>query len=390
MRLEVLVDSEDPLIFPLNKPKIVIGSSETCDIVLNTSGVSRKHMIVQVEGENFYVIDQGSTNGSYINEERLVPGRRVEFTSFFPVRLGDNVLLTLLSDEEAGDQSLSSFTIPVRESQPVKTVGSETTMISLKDLQAKSTETLVKKRQETLVRKKVASKPAPKKNDDKSRMRVVKVVALLMLGAAAYYNFFFIERTSTVTQVEKVEEISPEDLPAPVAAPAPFAKVDSADFLAKNRFIGMLNDLKCTIDLEKSLCDSVAGAGIAPWGVVQIGSSIGIMVDGSSFFTEARSFFKDLPANAPLTPELESKLYFVAHLLFIQKAWPKDFNFEPYKDLKLFVALFNNPTEVGTVAAYAPETLKKLTEVLKPQILESAKRFGVQRLDFLNVYFSHY
>ena len=101
MRLEVLVVNGDVQVFPLNRPKIIIGSGESSDIVLKTEGVSRKHVFVLVEDDQYYVVDQGSTNGTFINEERLQPGKKVEFTSFFPVRLGENVLLTLLSDDES-------------------------------------------------------------------------------------------------------------------------------------------------------------------------------------------------------------------------------------------------------------------------------------------------
>ena len=170
MRLEVLVGNSDPQIFPLNRPKILIGSHEGCDIILQADGVSRKHLIVTIEDDNYFVTDQGSVNGSFINDERLVPGRRVEFTSFFPVRIGDNILITLLSDEEASDigftSELNNFVkeeISKPAAKPSTSYSSSlqdaTRAISLKDLQQTKTENLIKKRTESLNKKKSSAQP---------------------------------------------------------------------------------------------------------------------------------------------------------------------------------------------------------------------------------------
>jgi pSer/pThr/pTyr-binding forkhead associated (FHA) protein len=103
MRLEISIEHEKNRIYPLNKLKnsvLTIGSHHDCDIQLSVEGVSRRHIQIITQGEEFFALDLGSTNGSYINEERLMPGQKVPFTSFFPIRLGAFVLLTLLSDED--------------------------------------------------------------------------------------------------------------------------------------------------------------------------------------------------------------------------------------------------------------------------------------------------
>jgi pSer/pThr/pTyr-binding forkhead associated (FHA) protein len=68
MRIEILVDgSEEPQIYPINKQKLVLGSGETCDVIIPSEQISRKHLIIAAEGDSYFVIDQGSTNGSFIN-----------------------------------------------------------------------------------------------------------------------------------------------------------------------------------------------------------------------------------------------------------------------------------------------------------------------------------
>ena len=64
MRIEILVDNGEPKIYPLDRPKIVVGSHESCDIVIDNTGISRKHLVIVVRDEKYFVADQGSMNNS--------------------------------------------------------------------------------------------------------------------------------------------------------------------------------------------------------------------------------------------------------------------------------------------------------------------------------------
>lgn len=404
MRLEIIVDNEEPLIFPLKKSTIFIGASASCDIVLNTSGVSRKHVAVVNESDNFYVIDQGSTNGSYINEERLVPGRKVEFTSFFPVRLGDNVLLTLLSDEDS-HEGFINLVLPAPEAEKPDLSASRsesTTMISLKDLKSASTEGLVKKRKENIARRKTqAAKPAPMKSKDKSRMLSTQIMAFLLIGVAFYYNFYMIEPVveeapAVVGEVTKAQEVLPA---TPAVAPG-VAKIDPSDYVAKSIIPGMIHDLKCTSDLEKYLCGAITGANVNPYGVVQIGSTVVVMVDGSPYFARASKIIEKTPPRfAPSSdpalpptqvPPSQKDFDSVVHALFVAKAVPADLNVELLKDFKIFIALFKSQTEVSSVAPLTPEALMKLKTQLNDKDLQRADEKGKAVLFYLDFLISPY
>lgn len=148
MHLEISIENEQPLVFPLNKPRLLLGSHESCDIVIRQKNISRKHLVIVSKNLSYYVVDQNSTNGSFLNDVKLVPGTEVELTTFFPLRLGNKVLVTLNSSEaeleappedaEKPDNSLRNF---------FKEEAQETTkMISLKDLNKASTAKLVKKK----------------------------------------------------------------------------------------------------------------------------------------------------------------------------------------------------------------------------------------------------
>lgn len=68
------VDAVKAHTIPLNRKKLIIGVAEGCDIVLpRDAGVSRVHAKIYFNEKDrqFYVQDQGSSNGTYLNEVRL-------------------------------------------------------------------------------------------------------------------------------------------------------------------------------------------------------------------------------------------------------------------------------------------------------------------------------
>ncbi len=56
----------------INRSRSLVGSSETCDIVLKDSTISGVHAILEIKGNNFKLYDMNSENGSYINNEKIV------------------------------------------------------------------------------------------------------------------------------------------------------------------------------------------------------------------------------------------------------------------------------------------------------------------------------
>lgn len=71
-----------------NKNEITIGRGSSNDISIKAEGVSRVHLKVVDESGEFFVIDQGATNGTFINDEKLEAQAKIPFNTFFPVQLG--------------------------------------------------------------------------------------------------------------------------------------------------------------------------------------------------------------------------------------------------------------------------------------------------------------
>lgn len=58
--------------YSLNAPSIVLGRSSDADILIDDTGVSRRHLEIRTGPGSAQAIDLGSTNGSYVNGQKIV------------------------------------------------------------------------------------------------------------------------------------------------------------------------------------------------------------------------------------------------------------------------------------------------------------------------------
>ncbi len=184
MRLEVLADSKGAVIYVLNRPEIYIGSTENNDIVISSAEISKKHLkIIVTDDQKCFVIDQGSTNGSFINDERLVPGKREEFKIFSSMRLGDKVLLTLLDKDKGELPELPLRDQFVEENKFVIADEDKTRVISLKTLQKTKTEKVRKKRLKKL-EKEIKKKKQVRTDKNILNKAIVTAIVVIAFGFA--------------------------------------------------------------------------------------------------------------------------------------------------------------------------------------------------------------
>ena len=70
---------------------VTIGRSRTNDILLSDPKVSRSHALVRCLGDgNYYLIDMGSTNGTFVNKKRVVTPQPLAPSD--KIHIGDHVL----------------------------------------------------------------------------------------------------------------------------------------------------------------------------------------------------------------------------------------------------------------------------------------------------------
>ena len=70
----------------VDSPVTVLGRGAEADVVVDDSGVSRRHAEIHIEGDRVRVIDLGSTNGTRVNGTTVTtswlhPGDRIDMGS---------------------------------------------------------------------------------------------------------------------------------------------------------------------------------------------------------------------------------------------------------------------------------------------------------------------
>jgi predicted Zn finger-like uncharacterized protein len=83
-------------IFPIDKPRVVIGRSG-CDVNLDDAEASRQHAALEIFGDTAVLRDLGSTNGTFVETERIqerVIANQSEF------RIGNHVLMFIVTAVE--------------------------------------------------------------------------------------------------------------------------------------------------------------------------------------------------------------------------------------------------------------------------------------------------
>lgn len=99
-------------LFVLDRGEHLIGRARSADVTIDDKAASQRHAKIVQHETQYTLVDLGSTNGTYVNDE-LVDGEA-------PLRIGDVIrigetLLTFLDEQGAGE---ASRTIPIRWGYP--------------------------------------------------------------------------------------------------------------------------------------------------------------------------------------------------------------------------------------------------------------------------------
>jgi pSer/pThr/pTyr-binding forkhead associated (FHA) protein len=83
---------------PITREEFLIGRGTDCDLRLGSSEISRHHCLVRVRGQEATVSDLGSSNGTFLNGNRVRSQAPVH--SGDELRLGSFAFVLELDDEE--------------------------------------------------------------------------------------------------------------------------------------------------------------------------------------------------------------------------------------------------------------------------------------------------
>ena len=96
-KVSVMLPNGGQRILPLTSDRLTLGRSSNNDLSYpEDSGLSRHHMMLEKVGEDWYVRDLGSKNGTLLNDERI--------TDRMPLKPGDGISASLVSLRYDGDE----------------------------------------------------------------------------------------------------------------------------------------------------------------------------------------------------------------------------------------------------------------------------------------------
>jgi hypothetical protein len=121
--------------FPLSATKeIVVGRSSELDMVLVEDMVSRRHAKITVTGDEIFIQDLGSTNGTFVNGEKI---KRARLQEGDRILIGTSIIKLVVSEAGAiADRSRSNLedVAAGRRTSQVRTMSGSIAEIPLPDL----------------------------------------------------------------------------------------------------------------------------------------------------------------------------------------------------------------------------------------------------------------
>ncbi len=118
MQLVVRTGPTAGKIYSMEKAELTIGRDMANDIVISDSEVSRRHARIFLQGTNYVLEDLGSTNGTFVNRQRLMgpyvlrPGE--------VITLGEHINLEVEAVQSDPDATVASPVRPPIAAAPVQ------------------------------------------------------------------------------------------------------------------------------------------------------------------------------------------------------------------------------------------------------------------------------
>jgi pSer/pThr/pTyr-binding forkhead associated (FHA) protein len=236
------------------KKSIIVGRGKDCDIVLNTEGISRQHIRIDEDQDgNFTITDLGSSNGTFINDEKLEANVPTVFNMFFPARLGALVILGLVDDDGLSDKiEVMDETAAFLAQQGIKPVSSKpATKSKTSGTGSFKIEAPINGKNKIAgAATKRYAKAAPE-TKNKKKSPYLKLIIIALIGYA-YWEFIVKEKIAPVEQpAQTTEKPTPGFKDEAPKVVKPSFKVPPSDLVTRK---------KCLDEIAQKVCNLVGKA----------------------------------------------------------------------------------------------------------------------------------
>lgn len=262
MRLKVDVKGDEQDYHLPDKKVVTIGRAPDNDIQLLVEGISRAHLEVLEEDGNCFVVDKGSSNGTFLNELRLPVGEKTPFNSFFPLKLGFHVQLYLL-DETVDESVGASMEIPEQaanqNNEAPKKIAPAQRVPANNPSKKYGTKTSLKRKTAPARDKSLPKRSFFSRHKSESILALV-IFVICSLTLAYYYEEFSkgIFATPDASPQAEARPIEKKKINASKIQDEPAQKMPvftNPDYSLRTQESGVIDLDKCLGDLEKVLCD---------------------------------------------------------------------------------------------------------------------------------------
>ena len=224
MRVTVKQSNGEIISKDLSLDKAIVGRSVKADVVVPDDALSRNHCLIEIEAGNFYVTDLGSSNGVFINSQRIPPDTRTLYNSFSHLTIGP--LECTIEDVE----SVESIKDSPKNSPSLK--------------EDNNTKTVTR-----MVLKSPQKRLKPTREKKTSALNANGIIGIVIVLALIYYEFWLPKKSK-----DQVSENQNKQSPKPEKI-QPIKKLIFDEFRTNSEYESLNSKKNCTIKTE--LCTNL-------------------------------------------------------------------------------------------------------------------------------------
>lgn len=173
MYIEVTFPDSSVQKFTVKQNSAILGRSKKADIAIEIEGISRQHLKIDYENDTFYVTDLKSTNGIYLNNEKIPADKKVKYLSILPMRVGP-LMISIKGEQEEVVREPTSATLTMNHSSDLGNINSQ----------------------------RAEAKSRPRKEFSKPKSKSNSIALLLFLGVAGSAYYFYEKKQSEALENE--------------------------------------------------------------------------------------------------------------------------------------------------------------------------------------------